>query len=111
MKAQHSNPNDEALSRVLREWKVKTQLPPGFEGSVWHRIERSDSREPRWKVLFSRLATAITRPALATSYLAVLLAAGLLAGYLQARVATARAEAKLSARYVQVIDPYQMMHR
>jgi len=110
MKAQHSNPSDKALSQVLGEWKVKTSLPPRFQDAVWHRIERSETREPAWKLLWARLTAAIARPTLATSYLAVLLLAGLLAGYWQARVANAHAEAQLSARYVQVIDPYQMPH-
>ena len=111
MKAHNSNPGDETLSRVLREWKVKTQLPPRFQDSVWHRIERNEAREPAWRLWFSRLTSAMARPGLATSYLAVLLLAGLLAGYWQARAANAQAEAQLSARYVQVIDPYQMPHR
>jgi hypothetical protein len=108
MKAQHTNQNEEAFSRVLREWKIKNPLPPRFEESVWHRIQRSEAQGPAWKEWFSRLASALTRPALGTSYLAVLLLAGLLAGYWQARAANAQAEARLSARYVQVIDPYQM---
>ena len=110
MKAQHSESNDEALSRVLREWKVKPQLPPRFQDAVWQRILRSETKETTWGLLWGRLAAAITRPTLATSYLAVLLLAGLLAGYWQARAANANAEARLSARYVQVIDPYQMPH-
>ena len=57
-----------------------------------------------------RFAIALTRPRLATSYVAALLATGLIAGYWQAKVASAHAEAQLSARYVQVIDPYQMPH-
>lgn len=108
MKAQHSNQNDEALSRILREWKVKPQLPPRFQDAVWHRIERSETVGPAWRILWDRLSAAITRPTLATSYLAVLLLTGLLAGYWQAKVANAQAEAQLSTRYVQVIDPYQM---
>jgi hypothetical protein len=44
------------------------------------------------------------------SYLMVLLLAGILAGYWQARVTNAHAEEQLSARYVQVVDPYQTLH-
>ena len=110
MKAQHSDSSNQALSSVLREWKVKAALPPRFQESVWHRIERSESGASGWKALFSRFAIALTRPRLATSYVAALLATGLIAGYWQAKVASAHAEAQLSARYVQVIDPYQMPH-
>ena len=110
MKPQHSDESDAALSRVLGEWKVKTPLPPRFQESVWHRIQRGEARAPGWSLLFSRLTAAIARPTVATSYLAVLLLTGLLGGYWQARAANAHAEAQLSARYVQLVDPYQMPH-
>ncbi|HZR18113.1 MAG TPA: hypothetical protein VFE51_12530 [Verrucomicrobiae bacterium] len=110
MKAQPSNESDQALSRVLHEWKVQTPLPPRFEEGVWLGIARRQARRPAWRLIWERLGAAIARPALATSYLAVLLLAGLVVGYWQARAANARAEAQLSARYVQVVDPYQMLH-
>jgi hypothetical protein len=53
---------------------------------------------------------AVARPSVAASYLVVLLLAGVLAGYWQARAANARAEEMLSARYVQVVDPYQNLN-
>lgn len=111
MKAQQSDPNDTALSRVLRDWKVEAALPPRFQEMVWRRLERSDAKAPFWGSLLVRSSAALARPTLATSYLAVLLLAGLLAGYWQGRVANAHAEAQLSALYVQAIDPYQMPHR
>ena len=107
MKEQHSNPTEEALNRMLREWKVEAPIPPRFQDSVWHRIERAGAQSFSWRDLLARFSIAITRPTLATSYLAVLLLAGLLGGYLEARSATAHAEAQLSARYVQMIDPYR----
>ena len=110
MNAHNQNQSDVALSRVLREWTVQAQLPPRFEDSVWHRIEQAETWDPAWKILLTRLAAGLARPALATSYLAVLLLAGLLAGYWQARAATAHAAEQLSARYVQLVDPYQMPH-
>ena len=50
----------------------------------------------------------LTRPRLAVGYVAVLLAAGLLAGFWQAQLAKTRMAETLSARYVQMLDPYQM---
>jgi hypothetical protein len=107
MKAPHLNDNDEALSRVLHEWTVKAALPPRFQDSVWHGIKRREAEGFSWTVFLARFATAITRPTLAGSYLAVLVLAGLLAGHWQAKSAQAHAEAQLSARYVQLVDPYR----
>jgi hypothetical protein len=107
MKAPNLNENDEALSRVLREWTVKAALPPRFQDSVWHSIKRREAEGFSWTDFLARLATSITRPALASSYMTVLVLAGLLAGYLQAKSAEAHAEARLSARYVQLVDPYR----
>ena len=41
----------------------------------------------------------------------MLLLAGLAAGYWQARATNAHAEDTLSARYVQMVDPYQTPNR
>jgi len=107
MKAPDLNENDEPLSQVLHQWTVKATLPPRFQDSVWHSIKRRESEAFSWTAFIARLTTAITRPALASSYLAVLVLAGLLAGYLEAKSASAHAEAQLSARYVHLVDPYR----
>jgi hypothetical protein len=99
---------DEALSTLLREWKVEAPLPPGFQEQVWRTIDRGEARESLWALTLRRLTEALARPSLATSYVTVLLLIGLGAGYWQARSANAQAEESLSARYVQMIDPYQM---
>jgi hypothetical protein len=101
---------DEALSHVLREWKVEAPLPPRFQEGVWQRIERRETQAAGWRMILSQLISALARPILATSYLLVLLLAGILAGYIQARATSAHAESELSARYVQAIDPYQSKH-
>ena len=49
----------------------------------------------------------LSRPALAASYVAVLLMAGVVAGYWQARTTNAQVDDHLSSRYVQMVDPYQ----
>jgi hypothetical protein len=107
MKEQHPNRSEETLDRALREWRVESPVPPRFQESVWHRIERGRAQSFSWRDLLVRLSSAISRPSLAAGYLAVLLLSGLLAGYLEARSATAHAQAQLSARYVQIIDPYR----
>ena len=110
MKAQDSDPNDERLRRALHEWKVKPVLPPRFQDAVWRRIEARETRVPAWMELIGRLVTAVARPSVATSYLAVLVLAGVLAGYWQARSTNEHAEEMLSVRYVQLMDPYQNAH-
>jgi hypothetical protein len=110
MKSQQFDQNDESLRRALREWRVETPLPPSFQEAVWRRIELNDKQSSNWTLLLTRLLGAIAKPSLAMSYLMVLLLAGILAGYWQARVTNAHAEEQLSARYVQVVDPYQTLH-
>ena len=104
-----SSQDDRVLSRVLQEWKVASPLPPRFQESVWRRIEqKAPAQEPAWLEFFSWLRAALSRPALATSYVVLLLVIGSAAGYLRAQAANARADHELSVRYVQMIDPYQL---
>ena len=49
----------------------------------------------------------LPRPALATAYVAVLLAIGATAGWAQARQESERVSDALSVRYVRLLDPYQ----
>ena len=107
MKPEHPLQNDEVLTRTLREWKVEASLPPHFRDEVWRRIEHRDLQEPVWLALARRLSAAFARPSLAVSYVALLLLAGLLAGYWQVRVTRAQVSETMGARYVQMIDPYQ----
>jgi hypothetical protein len=111
MKSQPFDQNDESLRQVLQEWRVETSLPPRFQEGVWRRIELNETRSSGWSSLLSRIVAGIARPSLAASYLVILLLAGVLAGYWQARVSNAHAEQLLSARYVQVVDPYQSLHQ
>ena len=101
---------DEALSKLLGAWKTDAQLPPRFQEAVWQRVERAQpyAKIPLWQVLASRLEAAFCRPALASTYIAALLFAGLGAGYWHAGDKTAQANSELRARYVQTVDPYQM---
>ena len=105
--------SDAALRQVLRQWKVDPQLPPRFQEQVWRRIERSEPQVhlPALMHLFHRLTAALARPSLAVSYVTILLLSGLLAGYWQVRITRAHMDETLSARYVQMVDPYQNSHR
>ncbi len=98
------------LHQVLNEWQVSESLPPRFREQVWHRIARAESpkAEGLWKQLLERVAGAFLRPSLAVSYVAVLLLAGLLAGYWHARLDNAQVTEQLGARYIQMMAPYQV---
>jgi hypothetical protein len=112
MKADNPKQSDEALRRVLREWKVEAQLPPRFQEQVWRRVERNESPQatPKWLGLWQRLSTALARPSLAVSYVTVLLLAGLLAGYWQARATRAQVDETMGARYVQMVSMFENPH-
>ena len=101
--------NPEPLRRVMREWKVTEPLPPRFQDGVWRRIEQAQTRQAvsPWAVVANWIATVLPRPALAASYVAVLLTIGVTAGWAQARQKTARVHDELGQRYVRVLDPYQ----
>ncbi len=110
MKEKNPAGQDEALSKLLRSWKPDAQLPTRFQQAVWQRIERGDAgvKVPLWQSLLARIEAALARPALAISYVAVLLIAGLGAGYWHAEGRTAQVQSDWRARYVQAVDPYQM---
>ena len=107
--------HDEPLRKVLKEWRCDAPLPPRFQEQVWQRIERAHegalaSATPSpsvWAVISHWIGTALPRPALAASYVALLLVVGVTAGWAQARQETARVKDELGQRYVRVLDPYQ----
>src|SRR5262245_5351757 len=105
--------NDEPLSRVLRAWRVGASLPPRFQDEVWRRIARSEATGQRgwWKAFQQSIESAFRRPALAASYLAILLLVGLSAGLIQAKHDAARMDDALGARYLQTVNPYQAPRR
>jgi len=111
MKPDNSNESDAPLRALLNEWKSEAPLPPCFQEQVWHRIERTETRSAptmTFAQVFSKwLATKLPRPALATAYVALLLAIGASIGWSQARQETERVTGELSARYAQAVDPYR----
>jgi hypothetical protein len=96
-------PEDANLSALLRESRAKPSLPPGFQESVWRRIEETEapmeSRSGSW--LEAIVAWAL-RPRFAVAMAVVLILAGSLVG-VQRGHQTARQEAQ--ARYLAVEAP------
>lgn len=113
MKSERPNEDAEAVRRVLREWKVTSRLPPRFAENVWRRIEQAEpvalpaSIPTLWAVLRVWLAAMLPRPAVAISYVSVLLIAGLFAGYWHARMETTSWDKALANRYVEAVDPFR----
>jgi predicted membrane metal-binding protein len=105
-----SHERDERLSKTLAAWKVDAPLPPRFQEGVWQRIARSGETPglTPWALFRSWLEAALARRVVAVSYLIVLLAAGLTAGYWSGQQTSRRVEAGLGERYLQSVDPYQM---
>lgn len=112
MKNNKPSKSDEALSELLKEWRTDATLPPRFQESVWRRIELAEQPSPSatpsaWTVVAHWIGTMLPRPALAVSYVAVLLAVGLTVGWTQGKQQSARVKGELGERYVRVLDPYQ----
>jgi hypothetical protein len=107
MKPDQKPERDEQLSKLLREWQPATSLPPRFQEAVWRRIERTEAKLSFWHIITHWIETSFRRPALAVSYVALLLFVGLSAGYWQARNASTRTLAQMRTAYVQSVDPYQ----
>jgi hypothetical protein len=102
-------PNDDQLKAALKQWNVSAPLPPRFQEGVWRRIEQAEliSSQPSW---FANALAVIdrlfARPALSYSYVLVLLALGLAAGYVKTQKDAEGFRSELASRYVQAIDPY-----
>jgi hypothetical protein len=111
MERDPSSESREPLRKLMREWKASEPLPPRFQEAVWRRIEGAQARETGsvsvWQVMGRWIETVLPRPALATAYVAVLLIAGVTAGWTQADQKTARLKDELGQRYIRVLDPYQ----
>ena len=102
--------NNDTLRNVLKEWRVTTPLPLRFQEQVWQRIARVEAGATPglWVALRNWLETALPRRTAAVSYFAIVLAVGLTAGHWRGRQKAAELQDRLSARYVQSVDPYQM---
>jgi hypothetical protein len=101
----------EALRKLLKEWRTDASLPAHFQQTVWRRIEREEHlHRPAvpslWAIIGHWIGTVLPRPALAASYVAVLLALGVTAGWTHARRETTHLKDELGQRYVRALDPY-----
>ena len=105
--------DDPQLRKLLQAWQVDETLPPRFEERVWRRlsVEPAARSSTLWTAVFGRVSQALAQPALAASYLAVLIAAGVAAGYWHARLDNAHIARQLGSRYVRLIDSYETPSR
>ncbi|MBC8095504.1 MAG: hypothetical protein H7Y43_06810 [Akkermansiaceae bacterium] len=112
MRSNHEPENDRSFDPLLNSWTVEATPSPRFKEHVWSRIARSSPRaEPAlWEMLIVRLDQIFRRPAVAVSYVAILLMLGVAAGYTQAKQTREQVRSQYQAMYVQSIDPYQMPH-
>jgi hypothetical protein len=101
--------HDQALRKLLEAWRADAPLPPRFQDAVWRRIERAQTpaAPPVWNAIANWIGTMLPRPALAASYVAILLAIGATAGWTQARQESTRVKGELGERYIRALDPYQ----
>lgn len=112
MNMDKQNDNRTDLSKALHAWTVKTPLPSRFQNRVWQRIEKQEpiAGVTLWNLFRGWLETKVMRPAVAFSYVVVLLFAGLTVGFWQAHADTSKAQSVWQTRYVQSVDPYQANH-
>lgn len=105
--------NNDPVHKALKEWRVTSPLPPRFQEQVWRRIARVEAGATPglWVALRNWLETVLPRRIATVSYLGILLVMGLTAGHWHGRQKAAELEDRLSARYVQSVDPYQMPRR
>jgi hypothetical protein len=109
MKITQPDDGDEGLRKVLKGWRTTTPLPPQFQESVWRRIENTKAQAAPsvGAVIAHWIGTVTQSPVLAASYVTLLFAIGLTAGWTQGRQETARVHNELGQEYVRVLDPYQ----
>ncbi|HWD18303.1 MAG TPA: hypothetical protein VHB20_03415 [Verrucomicrobiae bacterium] len=100
--------DDKVLHKELARWKAGPPLPPRFQENVWRRIEQAEAARPGpwWR---GWLEEVFARRAVALSYMTILLALGLGAGYWHGRAEQRLTQAQLAERYVRTVAPYQEM--
>jgi len=107
---QKPDERDDALSKVLKEWRVDNSLPPGFQQSVWRKIDQQISTPTSHASIIQSIRAWLdgvaTRPRLAASYLAALILVGVSVGWTQGHRDNTRAQNELAERYVRSLDPY-----
>ena len=109
MKTNEPDNHEDTFRKVLKEWRVDAALPPRFQESVWQSIERAQASAAHsmWDAVARWIGTMLPHPALAVSYVTLLLVIGGTAGWTQAHQTNARVKNELGERYVHELDPYQ----
>jgi hypothetical protein len=104
MKTNSQMPDDARLRALLRESRPEPELPPGFQNSVWRRIERAELPAPTQPAAdwLDALASWFLRPRRALATAAVVLLVGLSLGIAQG---AAHANDLAKARYLDSISP------
>ncbi len=99
---------DLRLDRVLKNWQVNAPLPPRFQERVWQRIAAGErnTTSTGWSLVWKTIQAGLMRPQAAMGFVCLLLALGFALGWTRGIAKSARMEEALSARYVQVLDPY-----
>lgn len=109
MKNQQQDNRGDALSKTLKEWRVETALPTGFQQAVWRKIDQQakiPAHTSPMDLLRSWMNGAVTRPRRAMSYFAALVFIGVSVGWTQGHRESARVQNELAQRYVRSLDPY-----
>jgi hypothetical protein len=108
-------PSEEALEKLLREWRVEPEEAPRFEEDVWRRIAAEESASPGTRAAGGWLAGVLDflrgqRLNPAWGLAVVLVSLGVGAGFGHRAAATAReAEwSRLGQRYANSINPLVM---
>lgn len=108
-------PDENELNELLQTWQPSLDLPPRFQDAVWRRIEHGAPAEPgsaslrsHWQAIRELIVAWCFRPAPIAAYLAVVVALGAVAGWLQARVRNADVMNDLSEHYAHAVDPYHV---
>ena len=105
MKNLPSNPEDAALSRLLRGSRANPPMPPRFQQSVWRRIEAAEDRESAAPSWLNSVVGWLMRPQLAFAVVAVLVVVGASLG-VRSGTQTARYDAQ--ARYLAAVAPNEL---
>ena len=102
MNQENPHPEDAKLRALLSESRENPGLPPGFQQSVWRRIERAEAHPaPHW---LETLAARLLRPRLALAGFAAVM---LLGAVLGANAGGEQAARTAQFRYVTAVDPFQ----
>jgi hypothetical protein len=96
-------PADAKLNALLRESRPSPDLPPGFQNTVWRRIERAEnSAKTSASTWIERLAGLIVRPRWAFASLGVALLLGAAIGIAQGSHLSKQAAQE---RYIAAVSP------